>query len=434
MADEAKIVYPPNSPSQKTGSFQLKDSEHQNENQETIPDGGLKAWMTVCGAWWVLFGTYGYIYAFGVYQDYYTRFYLSNRSPSVISWIGSLQYTMPFLLGIVSGKLFDKGTFYTLEIIGGALYVFSLFMLSLAKKDQFYQIFLAQGLGMGLGLGLLFIPTLGITTHHFKKKRALAGGIALSGSAIGAIIFPIMLNQLLQRKSFGESVRATAYVVLGSVVIGNLLMRTRLSPAHKDPPPIKEFFSEPSYIMLNVAGILISFGLLFPTFYIQLYAVEHRLDTNLAFYSIAIINAASVIGRIVGNHIADLYGPINILIPSAAGTALSIWLVLAINNSASLVIISILYGVFSGSYLSLVVATLASVAKHPSHIGSKTGIALAISSLSLLGSTPIHGALLTSTFKWIRPITFSGTFVTVAVFFFIMARQMIAKERGTQRV
>jgi MFS family permease len=44
---------------------------------------------------------------------------------------------------------------------------------------------------MGLGLGLTFVPTASIAVHHFKRRRALATGIALSGGAIGSVIFPI---------------------------------------------------------------------------------------------------------------------------------------------------------------------------------------------------------------------------------------------------
>lgn len=102
--------------------------------------------------------------------------------------------------------------------------LFSLFMLSLAKPFQYYQarfispfmhpffkqhldifevsslgscengdvdLVFSQGVGMGIGLGLTFIPTLANTTRFFNKRRGLASGVALSGSALGATVFPI---------------------------------------------------------------------------------------------------------------------------------------------------------------------------------------------------------------------------------------------------
>ncbi|KAJ7829983.1 hypothetical protein B0H14DRAFT_2260124, partial [Mycena olivaceomarginata] len=103
-------------------------------------DGGLTAWMTVAGAWLVPPSTFGYVYAFGVYENFYTLEYLKNHTPSSIPWIGSFQLMMPFALGIVSGKLFDNGHFHTVQTTGGIIFTFSLPMLSLAQPLQYYQV------------------------------------------------------------------------------------------------------------------------------------------------------------------------------------------------------------------------------------------------------------------------------------------------------
>ena len=44
---------------------------------------------------------------------------------------------------------------------------------------------LAQGLIVGLGFGCLFVPSVAIIPGYFSKKRALAVGIAASGSSVG---------------------------------------------------------------------------------------------------------------------------------------------------------------------------------------------------------------------------------------------------------
>ena len=68
-----------------------------------------------------------YVSAFGVYQDYYTREFLSHETPSNIrcvdltafnfvlshdffcSWIGSFQLFMQYAPGIFVGRAFDAG-------------------------------------------------------------------------------------------------------------------------------------------------------------------------------------------------------------------------------------------------------------------------------------------------------------------------------------
>jgi hypothetical protein len=82
---------------------------------------------------------------------------------------------------------------------GSILQVFSMFMLSLTHRGQYYQVFpntcfswvdiyflcqvfLAQAVGMGLGQSLLFLPSISVIGHHFKRRRAFATGIAVSVS------------------------------------------------------------------------------------------------------------------------------------------------------------------------------------------------------------------------------------------------------------
>lgn len=81
-----------------------------------IPDGGLQAWLSVLGGYvrgvlWlgcpecdahrgirfcVCVATFGYSNSFGVYQDYYVL--KGASSSSNVSWIGSLQVCVVFLL------------------------------------------------------------------------------------------------------------------------------------------------------------------------------------------------------------------------------------------------------------------------------------------------------------------------------------------------
>ncbi|KAJ7113185.1 major facilitator superfamily domain-containing protein, partial [Mycena epipterygia] len=353
-------------------------------------------------SWLVLFGTLGYLYSFGVYEDFYALEYLSNHSPSSIAWIGSFQLMISFALGIVCGKLFDNGHFHAVEIAGGVIFTFSLFMLSLAKPFH-------QRLGMGIGLGLIFVPSVSITAHHFAKRRSLATGIVLSGSSVGATLFPIserLCSHLIPKIGFGSAVRASAYLVLGCLVLGNAMMRTRPRPA-RTTPDVKSFFTDGDYLWA-IVGRHVSAESGFAVIYIQLFSVQHSVTNNLAFYSIAIINGASVFGRVAATYFADKHGPFNLHVACTLITAGTIWAVFGIHDSATIVAVSTLYGIFSGAWLALSIACIASLARNPDEVGARTGIALGLSSFGSLASAPIQGALLTRDFLWIRPVAFSA--------------------------
>jgi hypothetical protein len=64
--------------------------EHQPVSAR-FKEGGLAGWLTVFGAFWGLFATYGQVSSFGSYQAYYLQHQLSDYTASDISWIGSFQ-------------------------------------------------------------------------------------------------------------------------------------------------------------------------------------------------------------------------------------------------------------------------------------------------------------------------------------------------------
>lgn len=415
-----------------------KEKETVEYTPPQIPDGGATAWLTVAGAWLILFCSFGYVNAFGVYEDYYTRVYMTNKTSSEIAWIGSTQLCLQFVMGLVSGKLFDEGYFHLTIGFGSLLYVFCLFMLSLAKENQYYQVFLPQAIGLGIALGLVFLPSIGVISHHFARRRALAMGIVTSGSSCGGIVFPIMLNKVFERHGFGWGVRSTAFVVLACLIVANLLMRTRLPPKSKrpptPPPDFKGIMSDSAYLITILGAFLVLMGLFLPIFYIQLFSVVHGIDGNLAFYSLAILNAASIFGRTIPNFVADRFGPFNLLIPCSAITGVLIFAMFGIKSSAALIIFSILYGFFSGAYVSLISPVVISLAKNMQEIGIRLGLAFAIVGFAALTGTPIAGALLSSKLTWWRPITYSGIVVLAGCVALTVARGIVAKRKGTSFV
>lgn len=61
-----------------------------------FPEGGLKAYLTVLGAFMALACTFGQLSAFGTFQAWYASHQLHHLPASTISWIGSLQFWVFF--------------------------------------------------------------------------------------------------------------------------------------------------------------------------------------------------------------------------------------------------------------------------------------------------------------------------------------------------
>ena len=245
-----------------------------------------------------------------------------------------------------------------------------LFMLSLAQRDQFYQIFLAQGVCAGIGAGLLYVPSYAVVGHYFLKKRTLAMSIVASGSSLGAVLHPIMLNNTFDKLGFGKAVRASAGLVSGMLLIACLLMKPRLPPPQRTIPlipAIKKFSRDTPYVVATIGMTIFAVGFYFPLYYLQLDAASHNLNDTFAFYSVSlciplvpfddvadllqlvILNFASVIGRLSIGVLAQKFGVPEMLTLSCACCAAITLGMIGLKDIAGVTVIAVLFGYSCGA-------------------------------------------------------------------------------------
>lgn len=405
---------------------------------DDVPDGGMWAYMAILGGWLVEFTTFGYSTSFGIFQDYYTV--TSSSSSSNISWIGSIQLFLFSAGGLPAGWLFDAGYSRYIFISGSLLFSFCIFMLSLANTHQYYQLLLSQAIGMGIGGGFLLTPACSIQSHYWRKYRAIALGVVQTGSSCGSIVFPIMLNRLFYgRAGFAWGVRATAFLTLGLLLIACCLLRPRRSSRAKHRkqgslPPIKPVIMDVPYVLTIVALWLVNWGLYFPYFYQQTWVREHGLSDTLAFYTIAILNAGSVFGRVIPSIAADYMGQLNVIGPIALICSALIFALFGAVRAAPVVVWTVLYGFFSGSCLSLFPSVFAYLANDTGEVGLRTGLGFFVLAFAMLTGTPIDGALLGDEYSWYKALIFSGIVMVAGASLLFVVRQMLVKRRGTRFV
>jgi MFS family permease len=242
-----------------------------NHNGEPIavqlpaPDGGLQAWMQVLMGHLVLINSWGYLSSFGFFQAYYTS--TLDATPSAISWIGSMQIFMVYIVGTFSGRALDAGHFHKVLALGSLLQIVAIFTTSVST--QYCQLFLAQGVCKGLGDGLVFCPTVSLVATYFSTRRSLAMAFVASGGATGGIIFPLIGQQLLPKVGFGWTVRTMAFVVLFNTVIILLTARVRLPPRGTGPIVELSAFQEPSYLLFCIGMFFNLWAVYFAYFYVS---------------------------------------------------------------------------------------------------------------------------------------------------------------------
>lgn len=131
----------------------------------------------------------------------------------------------------------------------------------------------------------------------FQKRRPLAFGIMTSGSSLGGIIFPIMVNRLANQVGFGWAMRVSAFLNLFLLVIANLTVRSQFPP-HPKPLHVQEFirpFKDLSFRLTSLGGFFFFMGLFIPFNFISLQAEHLKMSTSLGGYLIPILNAARLV-------------------------------------------------------------------------------------------------------------------------------------------
>ncbi|WYZ41953.1 hypothetical protein EsH8_V_000848 [Colletotrichum jinshuiense] len=215
---------------------------------EPPPDGGWVAWTQAFMAHLVIVNTWGTVNSFGIFQSFYRDFL--SRDPSDISWIGSMQVFFLFVIGVLTGRLTDAGYFHHVFATGSALVVLGSLTASFAT--EYWQLFLSQGICIGLGMGGLFCPVMAVISTYFKRRRNLAIGIAISGSATGGMMYPVMVRQLLPQIGFAWTMRSMALVQLVTLLVANFFMRPRLGPRRSGPLVEFSAFKEKPYSLFTI--------------------------------------------------------------------------------------------------------------------------------------------------------------------------------------
>ncbi|KAL8376927.1 hypothetical protein RB595_007855 [Gaeumannomyces hyphopodioides] len=262
----------------------------------------------------------------------------------------------------------------------------------------YWHFVLAQGVLSGVSNGLLMFPAMAAVPQHFDRRRGAAMGLAIAGSSLGAVVFPVVLARLLLAPGagvgFGWAVRVCGFVMVPVLAFAAATVRARL------PPRASRFFlwsafARPLYALLVAGTAALFFGMFVPLFYLPSYAVrEAGMDEATALYLVAAVNGASLPGRIIPGILGDRFGRINTLMVAGAATSVLIFCWPSATTPAGVIAFACVFGFVSGALVSggSVVFTLCP--DSPKDIGTYMGMGIAVASLAVLVGPPVSGVIL----------------------------------------
>lgn len=304
------------------------DEQEDGGNKQDIdepPDGGY-GWVAAFCAMMAAFSTWGANAGYGVFLNYYLS---SNEFPGGgpydYALIGGLVVFLAQVLAPFSALAYKIVGFYTLCFVGIFIQTCGYILASFATK--LWQIYLTQGVLVGVSFLLIFIPPTLILPQYFKKYRAFAMGIAVSGAGLGGITFALSSNRLIQETGDQRwALRMTGIVTFVLALIATLLNK----PRNYKPLPysttlkpkfikdnfelifdIKIFKSYP-LVLVSLWFLLCLLGYTLMLFSMAAYCSLVGLSAHSASTVTALLNAGQVFGRPSLGIIADRVGRNNL--------------------------------------------------------------------------------------------------------------------------
>lgn len=334
-----------------------------------------KACGVVVGSFLGLTSNFGVINSVGVVQTYISEHQLSHVEASTISWIFSVYLYLSFSVGLIAGPIFVmKGTLPTL--VSGTVLVVGGFMGAANCKEvwQFVLCFLLIGVGHGLNI----TPLVCVVSQYWPQKYlGRASSFATLGGSIGGIVWPLLLRSLYPKIGFTWGTRVFAFMCLFCMVLSIVLARERYRKnlfsfvenegndkvtskrklIRKAGKSILTFsaLKDAKYTLLICGTFFGELSLVLITTYYASYARVQGMSESSSYLLLTIFNAAGIMGRYVPGHMADIWGPLNIMILMLMLLVISIlvvWLPFG-KYKGALYAFSVLIGTFSASIYSL---------------------------------------------------------------------------------
>lgn len=90
-----------------------------------------------------------------------------------------------------------------------------------------WELILSQGVCYGIGMGVCYTATAGLVAKWFKKRRALANGIATGGTGFGGLTYSLAANTLIQRMGIAWTFRIMAIICFVVLITSALFLKDR---------------------------------------------------------------------------------------------------------------------------------------------------------------------------------------------------------------
>ena len=365
-----------------------------------------RAWAVAIGASIANGVAFGVLYTFGAFVTSMAEEFNASLGPTSI--VFGLSMFLFFGTGAISGRWADLYGPRPLLVVGGALFCGGLIATSFVTA--IWQGYIVYGIGCGAGGGIFCSPLFSTVATFFVKYRALAQGVAATGSGIGTLLLVPFAKAIIETEGWRSSYRILAGVSAIGFIVGLLLVRR--SPSQSPGGSgghVRRVMRTREFKTISVAFGLMSMALLGAFAFVIKFAEDDGISPSRAALLMSVVGASSILGRLLLTAVAGRLGSVRLLQIALAAQPLAYFFwVIANGRYHLLVIFAALLGLTYGGFVALsgdVVAFYFGL----KGIGAVTGMLFLFSGFGSLVGPPIVGFL--ADLSTIRFIPLSAVFV-----------------------
>ncbi|KAE9576833.1 MFS transporter asaE [Colletotrichum fructicola] len=340
----------------------VQDNHRSSQEFDSLPpvDGGKQAWLFLAACFAIEVLVWGFPFAFGVFQNYYSTNAPFAGQPN-IAVIGTCAMGIMYLSGfLVIGllRLFPHQSRHA-PIVGLFIMCIALAMSSFSQTVP--HLIVTQGIFYAVGGSIAYLPCILYMDQWFVRRKGFAYGVMWSGTGLGGVIIPLLLEYLLGTVGFRTTLRIWSGVLFGLTAPLAFFIKPRLpvsqmslSPIHAAPFKNLKFMLSRPFVLHQLANIVEALGFFLPGIYLPMYA-QSSLGAS-AFPSaltLLLVNVASVFGCIGMGSLVDRFSAPSCIMLASVGAALGTFLIWGFSSSLGvLYLFCVVYGLFAGAYTS----------------------------------------------------------------------------------
>jgi len=326
-----------------------------------LPGGIFYGYIVAAAAAFIMVLVFSVHYSFGVFFLPLLNEFEWTRAMTAGAF--SLVWIAQGLLASVMGGWNDRlGPRLVLTICGvliGAGY------LLMSQVSAVWHLYLFYGVIVGAGLGGTFVPLTSTTARWFVARRGVVTGFVTAGVGIGALVGPPTATALISGYDWRVS-----YLILGTIVLIGVTLTAQLlrrDPAQVGTVPygverlpqaavtapvhgltLKEAAHTRQFWVMSLAFLCYGFSLSAILLHLAPHAAELGISAGNAANLIAVIGAASIVGKVWLGNAADQIGNKNVYLIGFVLLAASLFGLVPLTELWTLYLFSVVFGLAYG--------------------------------------------------------------------------------------